>query len=167
MIQGQHVDVRIRLTDLAAMQWPRRPISGSGETAPVAVPMPRLAWTRVTTVRVPLGEGAAERIATVTRLQRLYEYVVLPVILLLFLLAFVFMVLGWSDTVHSGRAVGGVLGLAAFILTLSGYGPRVVAVMTKTPRIAGGELRLLFVNEDVAREAVALNPSGIVQVQRK
>ncbi|WP_203841247.1 hypothetical protein [Winogradskya humida] len=118
----------------------------------------------MTTVRVPLGSGAAERVATVTRLRKLYEYVVLPAILLLFVLALTFLVLGWSDTVDNGRAIGGFLGLAGFVLVLLGYGPQVVAAVTKAPRVAGGELRLPLAHEDVAREAVALNPSGIVQV---
>ncbi|MEV4637542.1 hypothetical protein AB0J80_09340 [Actinoplanes sp. NPDC049548] len=164
---GQHrnsVDVRISLTDLAAVQWPARPLVGGGEPAPVEVPLPRLAWTRATTVRVPVGTGVAERIATVTRLQKLYEYVVIPVIALLFVLALLFLVLDWSDTVSNGRTVGGVLGLAAFVLVLLGYGPRVVAAVRKAPRVAGGELLLPSAHEDVAREAVALNPSGIVHV---
>jgi hypothetical protein len=97
----------------------------------------------------------------------MYEFVILPLILLLFLLAFTFLVLSWSDTVREGRNIGGILGLAAFVLVLLGYAPLVVATATKTPRIAGGELRLPAAHEDVAREAAALNPSGTVRIHSK
>jgi hypothetical protein len=162
------VEVRISLTDLGAVQWPARPLVGGGDVAvPVAVPTPGMTWTRRKTVPVPLGAGVADRITTVARLQRMCEFVVLPLLVLLVLLAFTFIVLDWSDTVREGRNIGGILGLAAFVLVLLGYVPLVVATATKTPRIAGGELRLPAAHEDVAREAVALNPSGTVQIHSK
>jgi hypothetical protein len=163
------VDVRIRLVDLAVMRWPVRPLVGGGsEAVPVAVPLPHLTWTRMrTTVQVPAGAGVAERIATVVRLRKLYDYVVLPVIMLLFVLAFTLCVLSWSGSVADGRAIGGVLGLMAFALVLTGYGPLVVAVVTKVPRVVGGELWLPAAHADVAREVVALNSSGLVRLREK
>ena len=168
MVQGAGVEVRIRLTDLGAVHWPDQPIVGGGDgTALVAVPVPGLAWTRRTPVRVPLGTGVAERIATVARLQKVYELVVIPAVLLLLVLGLVFLMLDWSDTVGEGGSIGAVLWLVAFVLIVANYGPLLVASVTKTPRIVGGELRLPAAHEDVAREAVALNPSGTVRIHSK
>lgn len=168
MTERQRVDIRIRLADLAAVRWPARPIVGGGdETVPVAVPLPRLAWTPMATVQVPLGTGVADRVMTVTRLQKLYEYAVIPLVLVLFLLAMTFMVMDWTGIVPNGRSIAGILGLIAFALTPLGLVPQVIAVLTKTPRVAGGELRLASVDGAVAREAVALNRSGIIMVHNR
>lgn len=168
MTERQRVDIRIRLADLAMMRWPARPVVGGGDvTVPVAVPLPRPAWMPMTTVQVPLGTGVADRIATVTRLQKLYERVVIPLVLVLFLLVLPFMVMDWTGVVSNGRLIAGILGLVAFTLIPLGMVPQVIAVLTKAPRVVGGELRLASVDGAVAREAIALNRSGIVAVHRK
>ncbi|WP_067503827.1 hypothetical protein [Actinoplanes sp. TFC3] len=162
------VEVRVRLADLDAVRWPQRPLVGDGaDTTPVAVPLPHLAWTRTATVPVPVGTGVADRVAVVLRLRKLYEYAVLPAILVLLVLAAAMLVLSWPGTVPNGRFLGGVLGIAAFTLILLGFGLQVLAVAARAPRVAGGELLLARAHADVAREAIALNPSGLVRIHQK
>ncbi|MFG1608787.1 hypothetical protein [Actinoplanes sp. NPDC049265] len=157
--------MRIRLADLGAVRWPVSPMVGTGELVAVALPMPRLAWTRTATVELPLGSDAAERIAAVTRLRKVIEYAVIPAILALFVLAAVFMVLDWTRGVAGGRTVAGVLGLVAFALVFLSLLPSVVVIASKLPRVVGREVWLPAANESVAGEAAALNPPGMIRVE--
>jgi hypothetical protein len=162
-----HVDVEINVADLASVRWPDRPLVGDGAPMPVAVPLPTLPLMRVHTVLVPLGAGAAERIATVARLRRFHKTVVIPPGVVLLLAGPTFGMLGLFDVVENGRDIGRVFLIAGLLLGLVGYVLDLVAALTKTPRVVGRHpyLRLPSAHADVVREAVALNPPGLIRTR--
>jgi hypothetical protein len=109
--------------------------------------------------------GAVQRVATVTRLRKLYAYVVAPVVSLLLLLSMTLAVLDWVSVINNGQDIGRAGILMALCLGVLGAVPEIVAVVTKTPRVAGGFLLLPSANSDVAHETVSLNPPGLIQVR--
>lgn len=164
-MQGRHVDVRIPLASVDTVHWPVRPLVGDGEPIVVPIPLPGLLWQRPGSLPVPLGMGAVQRVATVERLRKLYTYIVAPVAILLLLLSLALAVLSWSTTFSSGLDIGRFLALTALCLIFLSIVPKIAAIVTRTPRVAGNHLLLPSAHSDVAREMVSLNPPGLIQVQ--
>jgi hypothetical protein len=155
------IAVRIGLHEVSGLRWPKEPLSGDGARRPTAVPLPRLPWSRAA-IEVPLGASAASDIERVTRLRKIFGYVVAPIVILLFVVADVLLLWGhYGDLRPPGRLFL-VMGLAGVVLILTGLIPDAVARATGAPYVSRNYLRFPAVRADVADQLVKLNPKASI-----
>jgi hypothetical protein len=153
--------VRIGLHEVGDLRWPKQPVAGEGKRQDVAVPLPRLPWA-TTSVTVPLGASAVEDIARITRLRRIFGYVVAPVIILLFVVADVLLLVGRSSGYNPPGSLFLIFGVVGVVLILTGLLPDQVARMTGTPYVARGQLRLPRAHADAVDQLEKLNPDATI-----
>jgi hypothetical protein len=156
--------VRIGLHEVSGLRWPKQPIAGDGKRLEVAVPLPRLPWSRAA-VNVPLGESAAAGVARVTRLRKVFGYGVAPVIVALFVIADVLLLWGHYGDLRPPGTVFLVLGLTGVVLIFTGLIPDAVARMTGTPYVSRSTLRFPRAHADVVTQLVKLNPKVDIDAQ--
>ena len=156
--------VRIGLHDVSGLRWPREPIAGEGKRADVAVPLPRLPWSQAA-VSVPMGETAARGVARVTRLRKIFGYVVAPVIAALFVIADVLLLWGHYGDLRPPGSLFLALGLVGVALILTGLIPDAVARMTGTPYVSRSSLRFPRARAELVAQLVKLNPKADIDAQ--
>lgn len=149
--------IRIGLHELADLRWPKQPLAGEGKRQDIAVPLPRLPWS-TTSVTVPLGASAAADIARITRLRRIFGYVVAPVIIALFVVADVLLLVGRSTSYDPPGGLFLAFGVAGVVLILTGLLPDQIARVTGTPYVSRGQLHLPQARADLVAELIKLNP---------
>jgi hypothetical protein len=156
--------VRIGLHELPGLRWPKQPLTGDGARRDVAVPLPRLPWSRAA-VTVPLGETASAEVACVTRLRKIFGYGVAPAVILLFLIADgLFLWRAYGDLRLPGWTFA-MLGLIGVALILTGLIPDAVARATGTPYVTRGQLRIPAARADVLAQLVTLNPKATIDAR--
>jgi hypothetical protein len=161
-VAQETIDVRIKVADLKTVRWPKKPLAGDGDRELTPVLLPGMPWSTAA-VDVPLGATAARKVARVRLLRRIYAYVVVPLIVLLFVVADVLLILGALGTLHVGRQFLGYLGGVGFVLALTGLLPNAVARFTRTPHVAGAHLRIPAARPEVVKDAVRLNRKGVIE----
>jgi hypothetical protein len=161
-VAQETIEVRIGLHDVRGLRWPKRPLTGDGPTETVAVPIPRLPWSRAA-VDVPLGASAARKVEQVTRLRKIFGYGVAPLIAVLFVAADLILIIGATDTTPAGRRLVGYLGVAGVLLIALGLVPNVVARRLGAPYVSRGQLRMTAAAPDVVQDAVRLNPKASIE----
>lgn len=153
--------IRIGLHEVADLRWPKQPLTGDGKRQDVAVPLPRVPWA-TTSVTVPLGASAVEDIARITRLRRIFGYVVAPVIVLLFVVADVLLLVGRSRGFNPPSSLFLIFGVVGVLLILTGLLPDQVARVRGTPYVSRGQLRLPRARADVVDQLEKLNPDATI-----
>jgi hypothetical protein len=156
--------VRIGLHDVAALRWPKRPVSGDGPREIVPVPLPRLPWAR-TAIEVPLGASAARGVERVIRLRKIFGYVVAPVVIVLFLVADALLIWSLVGDFDPPRRLFAVMGAAGVLLILTGKIPDAVARANGTPYVSRGVLHLPAARTDAVRQLVKLNPKAAIDTR--
>ena len=156
--------VRIGLHDVAAMRWPKRPLSGDGPREIVPVPLPRLPWA-TTAIEVPLGESAARGVERVVRLRRIFGYVIAPVAIVLFLVADALLIWSLVGDFQPPRRLFAVMGTVGLLLILTGKIPDAVARRSGTPYVSRNRLHFPAARRDVAAQVVKLNPKAEIDTR--
>jgi hypothetical protein len=154
--------VRIGLHEVAGLRWPKEPLTGDGPRQAVAVPLPRLPWSR-TAIEVPLGASAARSIARVTKLRKIFGYGVAPVIIALFVVADGLLLWGHYGDLRPPGSLFAILGVVGVVLVLTGLIPDAVARATGTPYVSRSRLRIPAARADVARQLLKLNPKAAIE----
>jgi hypothetical protein len=154
--------VRIGLHEVSSLRWPKQVIAGDGQRRDVAVPLPRLPWSQAA-VSIPLGETAAAGVARVTRLRKIFGFVVAPVIVLLFVLADVLLLWGRIGSLNPPGSLFAVLGLVGVVLILTGLIPDLVARATGTPYVTRNSLRFPRARAEVVAQLIKLNPKAVIE----
>lgn len=149
--------IHIGLHEVAGLRWPKEPLCGTGPRQEVAVPLPRVPWSKAA-IQVPLGAGAASGIARVLTLRRIFGYGVAPLVVVLFVAADALLIGGRYGSLRTPGVVFLVLGGAGVLLVLSGLLPDVVARATGTPYVSRNRLRIPAARTAVVRQLVKLNP---------
>ena len=162
MATEETTDVRIGLHDVARLRWPKEPLTGDGARETVPVPVPRLPWSGAA-VEVPLGASAARRVERVLLLRRIFGYGVAPLILVVFVVADGFLILGRFGHRVPDRSVFGWLGAAGVVLIFTGLLPNAVARLTGTPFVSRGQLRFPRARPEAVRQVVQLNPKASIE----
>jgi hypothetical protein len=154
--------VRIGLHRVADLRWPKQVLTGDGARENIAVPLPRLPWSRAA-VKVPLGASAARGVQRVTRLRKIFGYAVVPLIVLLFVVADVLLLWGRIGDLRPPGWLFAALGVAGFLLILTGLIPDAVARSTGTPYVSRSQLRFPAARDDVVAQLVKLNPGAGIE----
>jgi hypothetical protein len=149
--------IGIGLHEVAALRWPKEPVSGDGARQTVAVPLPRLPWSTAA-IEVPLGASAARDVARVLTLRKIFGYGVAPLVLAVFVVADVLLIWGHYGSLRPSGSVFLLLGLLGVVLILTGLIPNTVARITGTPYVARNQLRFPSARTDVVRQLAKLNP---------
>ena len=149
--------VRIGLHEVSGLRWPKQPIAGDGARLDVAVPLPRLPWSRAA-IEVPMGASAARSVERVTRLRKIFGYGVAPTVILLFVVADVLLLWGRFGDLKPPTVIFAVLGVAGVALILGGLVPDAVARATGAPYVARDHLRFPKARRDAVAQLVKLNP---------
>lgn len=157
-------EIRIGLHQVAGLRWPKQPLAGDGKRLEVAVPLPRLPWSRAA-VTVPLGESAADAVARVTRLRKIFGYGVAPVIVALFVVADVLLLWARFGDLRPSGSLFLMLGLIGVVLIPTGLIPDLVARRTGTPYVSRSTLRFPSARADVVAQLVKLNPKCDINAQ--
>jgi hypothetical protein len=156
--------VRIGLHQVSDLRWPKPPIVGDGKRLDVAVPLPRLPWSGAS-VTVPLGETVVRGIDRVTRLRRIFGYVIAPLIIAIFVVADVLFLWGHFGHLRPSGSVFLLMGLAGVVLILTGLIPDAVAEATGTPYVTRGKLRFPRARIEVVEQLVKLNPKATIHAR--
>lgn len=156
--------VRIGLHEVAGLRWPKQPLTGDGPRRDTAVPVPRLPWSTAA-IQVPLGASAADGVARVTTLRKIFGYGVAPVVLLLFVIADVLLIGGRLGGFAPASTVFQVIGVVGVLLILTGLIPDAVARATGTPYVSRGHLRFPAARPEVVAQLVKLNPDASIETQ--
>jgi hypothetical protein len=158
----QTTSVRIGLHKVADLRWPKQPLTGDGERENTAVPLPRLPWSRAA-VTVPLGASAARAVERVTRLRKIFGYGVAPLIVLLFVVADVLLIAARFGDLRPPGWLFAAMGVAGFLLILTGLIPDAVARGTGAPYVSRSQLRFPAARHDVVTQLVKLNPGAGIE----
>jgi hypothetical protein len=149
--------IRIGLPDVAGLRWPRPVLAGDGERETAAVPLPRLPWSKAA-IEVPMGRSAAQAVARVTRLRKIFGYGVAPTVIVLFLIADGLLLWGRFGDLKPPTVVFAVLGVVGLLLILSGFVPDAVSRATGAPYVARDQLRFPKAPPEAVAQLVRLNP---------
>lgn len=154
----------IGLHEVSDLRWPKQPLTGDGKRADVAVPLPRLPWAQAA-ISVPLGETAAADIERVTRLRRIFGFVIAPIVVLIFIVADVLLLLGRFGSLRPSGSVFLILGLVGVLLILTGLVPDQVARATGTPYVSRNKLRFPRADPAVVEQLKKLNPNATLDAR--
>jgi hypothetical protein len=149
--------IRIGLHEVAGLRWPKPVLTGTGNRATVAVPLPRLPWSKAA-IEVPVGETAARSLDRVTRLRKIFGYGVAPAVILLFVVADVILLWGRFGDLNPPGSLFGVMGAIGVLLVLTGLVPDAVARATGAPYVARDSLRFSKARPEVVAQLAKLNP---------
>ena len=154
--------IRIGLHEVAGLRWPRQALTGDGARETIAVPLPRLPWSRAA-IEVPMGASAARSVERVTRLRKIFGYGVAPTVILLFVVADVLLLWGRFGDLKPPTMIFAVLGVAGVALILGGLVPDAVARATGAPYVARDHLRFPKARPDAVAQLVKLNPKVTIE----
>ena len=154
--------IRIGLHEVVGLRWPQQVLAGDGERQTTAVPLPRLPWSKAA-IEVPMGRSAAQAVARVTRLRKIFGYGVAPTVILLFLIADGLLLWGRFGDLKPPTVVFAVLGVAGVLLILSGFVPDAVSRATGAPYVARDQLRFPKARPEAVAQLVKLNPKVTIE----
>ncbi len=156
--------VRIGLHEVSGLRWPKQPLTGDGARENIAVPLPRLPWSKAA-IEVPLGASAARRVARVTTLRRIFGYGVAPLIIVLFVVADVLLIGGRFGDLKPAGWLFAAVGVVGVLLILTGLIPDAVARAIGAPYVTRGHLRFPAARTDAVAQLVKLNPKATIETR--